>query len=648
MRFLARHVAALLVVIVAACGDSGSTIPADCNPLGGQGCLMPWPSISYETTDATAATGYRLDVPIGAMPVNIDGVVVDPATINRWDGFSPTGELVAAFPTGVAGDNLPGFANPDASLAPDSPIVLLDMDTGERAPFFAEIDQNEPDVPDRDLIIRPLARLHPGAHYAVAIRNTVTAPDGSALAVPAAFAALRDGNDFDHPRFAALRAGAGDLFAALATAGVDKHELVLAWDFTTASDDFLTADLLAMRAAAVPAMGTNGANLTFVATAQPNTAVTYKMYLGTFKSPTFLTDGEQDDSILARDASGTPVMSGLRDANFAAIVPSCVTTAQLPVPVVVFGHGLFGSAEDYITDDFTQTLADQLCVVIVAGDFIGLTSRQTQLAPLAVNDMNRANQISEKLGQSMIDFMALETIARGPMSTSPEFSYNGTPVMDTSRVYYVGGSLGGIMGNTFMAYDPNITRAVLAVPGGDWSLMFERAFAWNILKGAAQGAYPVAPYYQLNLALLAMAMEPYDPITTAAHVIADPLPDTPAKNILIWYSDGDCHVTNLSTQLVARTMGIPLLAPSVESPWQLTAMTAPLPNAVNPFDDHPTPLPPTTNVPPAVDNGTHSGINKKPAAIRLAHQFLLGGSAIPQCMVNDAPAPCDCATGACN
>jgi hypothetical protein len=286
--------------------------------------------------------------------------------------------------------------------------------------------------------------------------------------------------------------------------------------------------------------------------------------------------------------------------------------------------------------------------VIVAGDFIGLTDRQISLAPLAVNDMNRAPQIAEKLGQAIIDFMSLETAVRGPMSTSPAFTYMGTPVIDPQQTFYVGGSLGGIMGNTFMAYDPNLTRGVLAVPGGDWSLLFERSNAWHLLMGSAQGSYPDLSYYQLNIAFLGMAMEPYDPITTTAHLLHDPLPGVPAKHILMWYSVGDCLVSNITTELVARTMGIPLLAPAAKMAWHLPPTEGPLDSAINVFDDHPTPLPPDTNVPPAVDNGTHSGINRKAAALRLTQSFLLDDTIVPECLVDGQPAPCDCATGACD
>jgi hypothetical protein len=637
------------VIFVAACGGNDSTgIPDACNPLGGQGCLMPWPSMAYVKTDASSATGYRVDIPIEAMPANLDKLSVDPGPLNRRDGFSPISQLLVAFPTGVSGDNLPTWKDPSASLAADSPIVIVAIDNGERVPFFAEIDQNIDDITKRDLIIRPLARMRGGTKYAVGIRNTVVAPDGSALPISPGFKALRDGGSFNHPKFAAFQKEASDTFGALATAGVAKSELVLAWDFVTASDEFLQQDLTTMRDAAIPAIGAVGANLTFTTVAQPPIANIYKSYVGTYKSPTFLDNGEADTSIIARDAAGLPMLVNMRDANFAALIPQCVTTATLPRPTIIFGHGLFGSAKGYLSDGFVQSLAEQYCFIIIAGDFIGLTERQIPLAPLAVNDMNRAPQIAEKLGQAVIDFIALENAARGPMAASDAFKVNGASVIDPAQTFYVGGSLGGIMGNTFMAYDPNLTRGVLAVPGGDWSLLFERSNAWHLLQGAAQGSYTDPEVYQLNIAFLGMSMEPYDPITTAAHVIHDPLPGVPAKNILIWYAIGDCLVSNIATEIIARTMGISVLAPSVKSPWGLTPTAGPLANGVNVFDDHPTPLPPDTNVPPAQDNGTHSGINRKPAALRLIQTFLFQDTITPACEVSSAPAPCDCATGACS
>jgi pimeloyl-ACP methyl ester carboxylesterase len=340
-------------------------------------------------------------------------------------------------------------------------------------------------------------------------------------------------------------------------------------------------------------------------------------------------------------------MDGMRDARFAAIIPQCVESMPLPRPVIIFGHGLFGSSEGYLDDQFVIDLAQDNCFVIIAGDFIGLTDRQLALAPLAVNDMNKGPGITEKLAQAVIDFIALETVTRKVMSTAPEFQYAGTAVIDPTKTFYVGGSLGGIMGNVFMAYDPNITKAVLAVPGGVWSLLFERSNAWHLLMGAAQGAYEDPEVYQLNIALLGMGFEPYDPITTAAHVIKDPLPGIPVKNIDIWYAIGDSLVTNISTEMVARTMGLDMLAPSVRTVWGMPAKPGPLANGITLYDEHPTPMPSDLNIPPTSDNGTHSGVNRNPSALRQVYQFLLQDGVVQTCG-GDTPAACDCATGACD
>jgi pimeloyl-ACP methyl ester carboxylesterase len=513
---------------LAACGgdDGGTGIAAECNPLGGQTCLLPWPSTAFLTEDSSTVTGFRLDLDVAAMPVNIDSLPIDPAFFNRFDGFAPSGPIVAVFPKGVSGTNLPHPDRLDESMSPSSPIVLVNMENGERTPFFAEIDQNVADVNQRALIIRPMIRLQPNARYAVGLRNTLEAADGTPLESPPAFSIIRDGGSFSHPRLDVASYDA--IFASLAAAGLPQSDTVLAWDFHTASDEFLTEDLLHMRDVGQAAIGTAGANLSF--TTEPFTAnqnLVWKAFAGTFKSPDFLTNNEAVDSILRRGGDGLPQQMGMRDANYAVLVPRCAETATLPIPTIVFGHGLFGSAEDYLDDGFLQQVANQFCFNVIAGDFIGLTMRQINVAALAANDLNKASGITEKLAQSVIDFIALENLVRGPMAQHAEFQRNGQAIIDPSRVYYLGGSLGGIMGNVFMAYDQNITRGALGVPGGAWSMLFERSIAWSALKGAAQGSYTDPLEYQMLIALLAMHFEPYDPITTAPRVIIDPMPNTP-------------------------------------------------------------------------------------------------------------------------
>src|SRR5262249_24361577 len=131
------RVACVAMLVACGGGDSqnNSGIPAECNPLGGQGCMMPWPTMVYAKADAASATGFRLDLPPEAMPVNIDGIPVAADAFNRRDGFSAQGPFLYASPTGISGDGLPSFKDPAASLAADSPVVVVDMTTGDKIPL---------------------------------------------------------------------------------------------------------------------------------------------------------------------------------------------------------------------------------------------------------------------------------------------------------------------------------------------------------------------------------------------------------------------------------------------------------------------------------------------------------------------------------
>lgn len=623
-----------------------------CNPLGSRACLMPWPSAAY-LREADTVTGVAVDLPREAMPVGSQGLAADPAPYNRFDGFAPSGPILVAFPAGVSAEGLPAHDRPEVSLDEDAPIVVLDMDTGERVPYFAEVDANAVFPEDRVLIVRPLARLRPGTRHAVAIRRAVRAADGGALPVPAGFQSILDGRAVEHPRMARLVPRYADIFTALADAGVPREDLVLAWDFVTASDQSLTADLLAMRTQALAAMGENGANLGFQAMDEAlDSPLLHRFMVGTFQSPNFLTADEEPASVLRRDAQGLPSSDGLRDARLTVVVPACVTEpdAALPRPVLVFGHGLFGNGADALRNPSLHALAQASCVVLVGGDFIGLTNRQIDVAATVAGDIDKAAYVTEKLAQSVIDFMALAQVTRGALARElvVEAQPDDLPIIDTQQVHYFGASLGGIMGLVVMAYDPSLLRGALGVPGGAWSLLLERSIAWGPLQSVALSAYMRPFEYQMLPALLGMRFEPYDAITTAGRITTAPLPDTPVKDVLLYQAMGDSLVSNLATEMVARSMALPVLTPTVRLPALMTGQAGPLESGFVVYDEHPEPLPPTGNQPPSADNGTHAGLHARPAVRRQVLGFLLDGALVHECRDGQEDVPCDCTTGACD
>ncbi len=642
----------LSLAVTAACGgDEGVGIPDECNPVGGPACLMPWPSSVYLTADSTTETGYRVDLPLAAMPTSQDNRTVDPTLFNTYDGFPVAGPLVVAFDTGVSADGLPPHTDPAASLAADSPVVILDMDTGERLLCFAEPDMNADDPTERALIIRPLERMVGGHRYVAAVRKSVKAADGSPLPIPPGFAAAVAGEKFGHPLMAKVDYDA--IFAALEADGISRDDLVVAWDFVVASDEFLTSDVLTMRETALTEMGENGANLTFEAHEESisHPERVHKFLIGEYDVPMFLDAGFTDPSKLSRDADGKPALVGTARAPFAAVIPPCVTTETPPFKVIVFGHGLFGNGADSLDSGLLQDVAEENCAIIVAGDFVGLTSDQLATVAFAMNDLNKAPAITEKLAQSIIDFIALARIARGPFRESDLFKYNGTELIDPDRVYYFGASLGGNMGVAYMSYDPDVTMGVVGVAGGPWSLMFERSLAWPPLRVALKGSYNRNPWdYEQNLALLGMLFEKIDLITTAHRVVNDPLPGTPPKQILHYMAMGDMLVTNIASDFLARTLGVPVVGPALRVPYRTVEDDQPLSSGVTIYDENVTPWPPLTNVAPDDDggNGTHGDVHERMAVRRQLKHFVDTGEVVDECLLGGDPAICDCSTGACD
>lgn len=294
-----------------------------CDDLDERLCLLPFPNDHFTVLDASTPTGRRVDLNTLATPRTLAGKPVDTSEWNRNDGFSPGALILTYVPgldlartygldgtpeTGAGTPNDP-FAvrddvadaiieDPALSMAADSPIVLLNADTGERHPFYAELDEHPEtlaDGEDRTLIVRPLVNLTEGDRYIVALRDLVDA-DGNELAPTAAFTALRDAlavpaagdkkNCEDHPgKGGGNGKGKGgdhkcvdeggqvpfpaeadidpadkdgryaDIFTRLAATGVDTTDLYLAWDFHVASAENLAGRALAIRDDAFAQLG---------------------------------------------------------------------------------------------------------------------------------------------------------------------------------------------------------------------------------------------------------------------------------------------------------------------------------------------------------------------------------------------------------
>jgi hypothetical protein len=642
-----------------ACGGNDSKpsppVAAGCNALGGADCVLPWPSSIYERDDASSPTGRRIDIPEGVLPRNNDGVRVGTAKYDAMDGWSANIPLLMAWDTGFDPAPLVKPSDPAASLDPASPTVIVDLETGARVPHFAEADLEAEDfyAPAKQvaLIIRPVVRLTPGKRYAVGIRKALKAKDGGELPITPAFQALVDGKPTSDERVERVRAGYEAIFAKLDAAGVAKDDLVVAWDFTVRTDEPVYRDLLAGRDAMLAALG-DAADWSYSAETDgpgTNPATAARVVKGTFEVPNLLTDEGGAESVLYRDDKGhvavNPVHPRLQ-APFAVVIPKCAETASLPLPIVVFGHGLVGDIDE-AQQGYVPYFANRHCYAIVATEWRGMSRSDLNIVGGVLGNVEAVDQVMEKLVQGVNQFVALETVVRLKWVNDTRFTRvsDGAKLLDPTKMFFYGLSQGSIFGGSFMAIDPYIQRGVMGVPASNFSMIIERSTNWGIYREFIYRAYTDNLIdQQVLLTLAQMRWDLTDSITHVSHLTHDLYPGiSKPKQILMQMSFGDSSVNNLGAELWARTAGIKVLAPSLYDPFGIGVADGPLDSALTQWDEHRMPRPPGGNLTPE-ENHTHSTLRLRDKINDQIQLFFNTGKIEQVCKMGDEVVACDCTT----
>jgi hypothetical protein len=533
--------------------------------------------------------------------------------------------------------------DPSSSTAGPSATVIVDMTSNTRVAHFSEVDATIRGDADRQaLIIHPLARLAPKHRYAVAITTKVKTTDGGLPTAPPQFAAIADGHARPADAMSQKQAARmPDILKSLAAAGVQRTDLVVAWDFVTGSDEYINANLLAMRdqafAGTPPSPG-----YTITSTDMNPTSQIMLRIKGTFTVPQFLTsvDMTKPDTRINLDANGKPAAMGTYEAPFELIVPPVAATRALPL--VLFGHGFLGSAGD-VEGSSTLKLAAEKGYILFCTDEIGLSRADSPLdAPnngaiaAALANLSNAADVTDRLQQALVNMMVLARTVKGSLVNDATMSAGGKKYADPSKLFYWGISMGGILGGVVMGYDPDITQGVLGVPGGPWTLLLNRSYEYHLLQLLFTAAYPDYLDRQLMFGVLQMAFDRADPTTTAPHVLSAPLPGVQKKQLVLQMSVDDDYVTNWATETLARTMGIPLLGPSVVTPYGMTAVTGAQQSALTIWDVHPMPPPAITNATPTKSNGAHTAIHTLQPLQDQIDQFFQSGQ-----VTNTCGGPCD-------
>ncbi len=609
-----------------------------CNPFTtSDDCLLPYPSAFFQTPDDATATGVRVQIPQDALPVGPDAPTIDLAPINTADGCSPAGPILLHFGVDIDADQLTGQRELPESLEADHPIALFDVETGRRILFMSEMDANRKNGFDGRyaLIIRPMEPMEMGHRHVVVLSEALRDVDRNPLTSPPAFAALRDGVPTTNAIIEDVRDEYVALFTLLAERGYARDELLLAWDFTVASEDYLTGSVRSMRAETLAEVTGTGMRYTIDSITESPNANVAALIQGTFEAPTYL----NDDNVFEYDADHHPVRQPVdRIFPFTMIIPQAAADIDAPVPLVVFGHGLFGTGRGTLSPNgVLAAAANEVGMVLVATDWIGLSGGDLQLIiSEVIPDLNRIALVTDRLQQSIINHITLTELALGDLSDDPEVRVGSGPLIDDTRIYYAGGSLGGIQGSSFVAMSPRITRGVLSVPGAGWLNMLTRSTHWNQLAPFISAIYPDPLLQQIGIALLQSLFDHSDPVNLSRHLFERPLEDAPPSRVVLLHEAiGDSQVPNLASEMLARAIGVPLVTPSVYDVPGLDTVELPTTGSAmmqiyepGLVDDN---MPPDQNVPPSSDNGTHGSAPYLPNVLDQAFGFLLDGEIVGVC-----------------
>jgi hypothetical protein len=237
----------------------------------------------------------------------------------------------------------------------------------------------------------------------------------------------------------------------------------------------------------------------------------------------------------------------------------------------LLGHGLLGLPSE-IDAQWSRVMAATHGMMYCATDWLGMAEGDLPNALVALVDLAHFPSVVDRTQQGILDFLVLgrAMIAPGGFSTSPAFRVAGRSVFDTRHLYYDGNSQGGIFGGTVVAVEPDVDRAVLGVPGMDYSLLLYRSKDFVPLPGhfgyatPLEVAYPDPAVRVLCLSLIQMLWDRADPDGYAARMTSNPLPDTPAHRVLLQASFGDHQVANIATDIEARTIGGGIVWPALQ------------------------------------------------------------------------------------
>jgi len=598
---------------------------SSCDPLDPSICALPFPS-GFFLADADTVTGHQVAFRDDSLGIDRDNNRMDPTRWNERDGFATAGPLLTFFDD-VSANELMGHDAIDQYESATVTTVILDLETGDRVPHWAELDMSADYADERLLILQPAVPLHHDRHYAVGIRGLLDS-QGKRIAASDGFAALRDGTDTDTWDIEGRRSLFDDtIFPALQSTGFDRAELQLAWDFHTASRESVLGRMEWMRDDALERTA-DGTTYWIDAVDDDDCdagAEIARSIEGRFLMPLY-TETDEPGTELTRDGDGMPYYNGDTEVPFLIKVPCSVWEAGVPAPLLQYGHGLLGSRAE-VGYGWARTMANDIGAVTFGIDWKGMSDDDyNSIIVMTATDLADFPFVAERSHQGFAEFAVALRVVRDQLSATESLQKDGAALVDPDTVGYYGNSQGGILGAGYLGMSTDLTRGILGVPGAPYGLLLPRSYDFDpyflILKNKWDDHRDIA----INLALMSMIWEPTEGAGWLRAMNEAPGPGAPAKQVLIQTAIGDAQVTTLGAQLMARAYGASTIAPETRPIWGVDEQAGGFTGSAIVEWFYPDgAVEPYTNLPPDHEFDTHECPRREWAAKQQLRDFLVAG-----------------------
>lgn len=476
--------------------------------------------------------------------------------MNALDGFSTVAPISTTFsgaidPSTLTAANVRVFEVTLSGIAGAVTGISRELTFG--AEFVATLSTVDPT--NSTLVILPTKPLKPQTSYMLMLSSGIKGADGQNPQTSAHYLIAKTPNSLVGTPAATLepvRQLVNYQEAALAGQGIDKGSIILSWTFTTQSTGVV------LNAARTAATGTAAVNPSPVGTtanllgAGPGIA---NVYVGQLTLPYYLANAGTSPmdplTTFWQGVSGsnltflnsTPVAKSTETIPLLVSLPNAGSGQSKPSTgwkVAIYQHGIttnrttmLALADSMASAGFAVVAIDLPLHGLPPGHPLRSPSERTFDLDLVNNTTGApgADGVADSSGTHFINLASLLTSrdnARQGIadlfaltkSLSTMDVDGGGADFDTNEIYFIGHSLGGILGSVFLAQESTVKAAVLGMPGGGIAKLLDGSitFGPRISAGlAAKGVLKGTAAYESFLGATQTVIDSADPInyTTA-------------------------------------------------------------------------------------------------------------------------------------